>query len=360
MIRTFQRLDHLRLGFEPSHRIKLQLSFPRDAANSLDKENAVHEGLKSALLRVPGVDSIAYSSGSLLSGYNAAWTMIKARDDSKLKVALVYTEGNYVSAGGITLLSGRWIGDNSKSEVVINETLARKWFGDANPIGQYIRTDGSKADAAWQVIGVAADVRETLHDEPLATVYVPAHWSPGVVSTYMVRLSIPSDAKAIQALREATYSFNPNVVIGSVEPLEKMLDDQTYNERLTFSVLRVLSSVALALTLVGLFSIVAYTVDRRMGEFGIRMAIGATPGALMLLVLGRSVALIVFGVVLGVAGAMALTRFISSLLYEAPPFDGLVVGAVAGLLILSGAAACLLPARKAAKPDLTTLLKLSD
>lgn len=244
--------------------------------------------------------------------------------------------------------------------MVINETLARKWFGGANPIGQYIRTDDLKTDPGWHVVGVAADVRETLRDEPAATVYVPARSSPEIVNTYVARLGRPADARELQALRAAIYAYNVNIVINSIEPLDKMLDDQTYNERLTFSVLRVLSGVALVLTLVGIFSIVAYTVDRRMGEFGIRMAIGATPASLMGLVLRRSLVLTLVGVVLGVSSALALTRFLRSLLYKSPPVDVMVIGGVAGLVVLSGVVACLLPARKASRPDLTKLLRQGD
>ena len=361
MIRTFQRLEHLRLGFEPAHRIKLQLGAAVDTKQSVDQQNARLLSLKGALLRSPGVASVAYSSGSLLSGYYAVWTMLKARDASEIKVAMVSASDDYPAAGGVRLLSGRWFAQESKTDVVINETLSRRWFAGADPIGQYIQNDRTDAtNKGWQVVGVAGDVREEVHEKPLPTVYTSARWSPSVVSTFFVDLRDRPDAKVLQALREAVYSIDSNIVIGSVRPLDAMLGDQTYNERLTLSVLRVLSGVALVLTLVGLFSVVAYTVDRRMGEFGIRMAIGATPGALVLLVLRRSFALTLFGVFLGVMGAMALTRFIRSLLYESPSFDGWVVGSVALLLILSGTAACLLPAHKAAKPDLATLLKQAD
>ena len=106
--------------------------------------------------------------------------------------------------------------------------------------------------------------------------------------------------------------------------------------------LKVLAAIAILLTVVGLFSVLAYTVDRRMGEFGIRMALGATPADLVSLVMRRGVALTVLGIAIGIAGAMGLTRYLRSLLFETPPYDPAVIAGVAGLLLLSALAACAL------------------
>jgi putative ABC transport system permease protein len=119
----------------------------------------------------------------------------------------------------------------------------------------------------------------------------------------------------------------------------------------------VLGAIAILLTVVGLFSVLAYTVDRRMPEFGIRMALGATPANLIGLVMRRGMALTALGIALGIGGAMALTRFLRSLLFETPPYDPIVLGAVAGLLLLSALGACALPALRASKPDVGVLLK---
>ena len=127
--------------------------------------------------------------------------------------------------------------------------------------------------------------------EPTPCIYLPAASSPGLASTFLVRLNVEPDGKMLARLKQAVYANNPDIVAWRAVPLDKLLDTQLYNERLTLSVLRVLSSIALLLTLVGLYSIIAYSVDRRMSEFGIRMAVGATPKALATLVLKRGVAL---------------------------------------------------------------------
>jgi ABC-type antimicrobial peptide transport system permease subunit len=130
-----------------------------------------------------------------------------------------------------------------------------------------------------------------------------------------------------------------------------------YHERFALSVLEVLSVTALFLTIVGLFSVLAYTVDRRMNEFGVRLALGATARDLMMLVIGRGVLFTGIGIVSGIAGALALTRFLQSLLYDTPSYDPMVLGAVAVLLILAAVAASIVPAHRATRADVSRLLR---
>jgi putative ABC transport system permease protein len=360
MVRTFQRLEHLRLGFEAAHRVKMQVNIPAGRNYSNEKQLAALDGLREALLRIPGVVAAAYSSNSLLSGYDASTTTVKGQDGSDLKVSMVYSSPDYAFAGGLTLLSGRWPAYNSKGDVAISETLARKRFSDSDPIGQYVSDSDSKNPKMWHVVGVIADVRESIRKDPTPCVYLPAQEQPGLATSFLLLLGAEPDGKMLARLKQAVFANNPDIVAWRAVPLDKLLDTQLYNERLTFSVLRVLSGIALSLTIVGLYSIIAYSVDRRMGEFGIRMAVGATPGSLTALVLKRGVALTAIGLALGVAGALALTRFIRSLLFEAPTFDAVVVAVVVGLLFISCVLACMRPALKASKPDLATLLKQPD
>jgi predicted permease len=360
MIRTFLRFEHVRLGFDTEHRVKIMANIPPGRNYSNEKQLATLDNVRDVLRRVPGVEAVAYSSNSLLAGGNASSTTLKAKDGSELSIGMVYTSPDYAPAGGLNLLKGRWLTGGSASEVVINETMARKWFPAADPIGQYISYDTSKDPKQWQVVGVMADVRESVRDDPSPCVYLPAKSSPGLASTFLVKLDVAPDAGMLMRLKDAVYTNNPEIVIWNVQPMGKLLDNQLFNERLTLSVLRLLSGIALLLTLVGLYSIIAYSVDRRMGEFAIRMAIGASPTALTALVLKRALTLTAYGLVVGVAGALVLVRFIQSLLFETPPFDGVVIGSVVCLLLVSCALACVRPALKAGKPDLKTLLKEAD
>ncbi|HEY1791476.1 MAG TPA: FtsX-like permease family protein [Opitutaceae bacterium] len=128
-------------------------------------------------------------------------------------------------------------------------------------------------------------------------------------------------------------------------------------ENLAFKVMKGLAGIALGLTVVGLFSVIAYAVSSRMTEFGIRMAVGATPENIRSLIMSRGLAFAALGVAIGVSGGLALTRFMQGMLFETSPFDPAVYGAVALLLLVSAAAACALPARRAARADVIRLLK---
>jgi hypothetical protein len=130
-----------------------------------------------------------------------------------------------------------------------------------------------------------------------------------------------------------------------------------YHERFALSVLEVLSAIALFLTVVGLFSVLTYTVDRRMNEFGVRLALGATAGDLMMLIIGRGVLFTGIGIAGGIGGALALTRFLQSLLYRTPPYDPMVFGAVAVLLLLAATASSAVPALRASRAEVARLLR---
>jgi putative ABC transport system permease protein len=150
---------------------------------------------------------------------------------------------------------------------------------------------------------------------------------------------------------------DPNLVTTDVRSVSQEVTDTMATEHYAYNIMRGMAAIALILTVVGIFSVIAFTVDSRMTEFGVRLALGATPSELYSLVLRRGVAAAAIGVVIGVAGALALTRFMASMLYQTSSFDPIVYGAVAALLLVAAVAACWLPARRAARVDVISLLK---
>jgi putative ABC transport system permease protein len=153
------------------------------------------------------------------------------------------------------------------------------------------------------------------------------------------------------------YDFDPTLSVWGVQPINGWIDGMLGLERKTLSILKVLSAVALGLAAVGLFAVLAYSVDRRMGEFGVRIALGATPGNLTWLVMRRGVVLTTLGILAGVAGSVGFNRFLRSLLYETTPYEPGVYLAVAAVLALTAAVACALPARRASRVDVARLLR---
>ena len=358
MIRSFQHLGDVQVGFNPAHRVKMQLGYPRDYKTAPEERMALLERTKAALLRVPTVSSVAYGSDSLLAGYDSVELNVEAKDGSSTKIKAVYVSSDYGEAGGVVLKRGRWLAPDTKGEILINEAYARARFGAADPVGQYIRSAGSDAKArGWLVAGVVGDVREKVRDEPVFKIYMPIKWSPNVATSFFLRMTGEPSGEMLGRLTQALYAFDPRIVTYYSVPMTELRNRQLYNELLALSVLRVLACIATALAVVGRFSVLAYTVDRRMPEFGIRMALGATPGDLVALVMRRGIALTALGIALGIAGALALTQFLKSLLFETPNSDPAVIAAVSALLLLSAVAACILPSVRASKPDLVSLLK---
>ena len=256
-------------------------------------------------------------------------------------------------------MRGSWLPakrDNG-TQVVINESLARKRFGNQDPIGGALDVVQDGKVRPWQVVGVVRDTREAIRSAPALHVYCSDWWWPPNLSTFVLRLARDPEKGFESVVRRAIYDFDPKLMTGNQSAVKEWMDGMLWTERFTLSILKVLSGIALALTIVGLFSVLAYVVDRRMSEFGVRAALGATPADLTRLIMKRGVALVAVGIAVGVAGALGLTRFLRSLLYETPPYDPLVYSAVAAVLLVAAVAACWLPARRAAKVDVARLLK---
>jgi putative ABC transport system permease protein len=158
-------------------------------------------------------------------------------------------------------------------------------------------------------------------------------------------------------VRRAVYEVDPNLVTTDVRSIDEQVTDTMWVEHYAYNILRGLAAIALTLTVVGLFSVITFTVDGRMTEFGVRLALGATPADLYLLVIRRGVASAAAGIAIGLAGALGLTRFMKGMLYGISSYDPLVYVTVAVLLLMASVGACWLPARRAAQIDVAKLLK---
>jgi putative ABC transport system permease protein len=261
---------------------------------------------------------------------------------------------------GLPLLRGRWFDDavpGSAPVVVINEAMARAYFGDADPIGQPFALDTGPKAVPWQVVGIVRDVRERARESARPAFYFP-YWqrASGTVASLLLRLSRSPDSAIADGVRRAVYTVDPLVATLRLQPLSEAANAQFAQERYTLAVLQVLSALALGLAVLGLFAVMAYNVAQRMGEFGVRLALGAMPPQLFRLVLGRGIALTALGVAVGFGAAWSLTRFLQSLLFETSAVDPVVYIVVALLLLAAAALGCWLPARRATRVDITKLL----
>jgi putative ABC transport system permease protein len=358
MVRTFGKLEAVPLGFETHQRMKLRLNFPLGYAAKNDERHALIKRLQEHLSHAPGVLAASYGTDTLLPGYYFAPVTFTLPDGDTVKAKIDFVSANFLQTSGMVLRRGRMIAE-SGGEIMINESFARKRYGDHDPIGQMLHktADSGSGASDYLVVGLVADVRHSLREEPGYRIYAPETWWAPLIDTFILQVAREPDKMLAASIKRSVYAFDPHLVIGQLAGLDEIRGWNQGMETYVGSVLKVLSGIALALALVGMFSVLAYTVDRRMGEFGVRLALGATSRDLVGLVMMRGVRLALAGVVLGIGGALGLVRYLQSLLYQTPPYDPVVLASVAAMLLGAAVLACALPARRATKVDVAKLLR---
>ena len=350
MVRTVRQLQTVNWGFDPANKYALWLELPPGAYTSPEARGSFFVQLEERLRAIPGVEGVAMTQAVPLTGGTTS-SNIKKPDGTEVDVAMNPVSPNYLRTLGLPLKKGRWIETNATggpSVVVINETMAREFFGEENPLGQLVNAGND--GRGWEVIGVVADVREAVRGESRMQAYYP-YWQTSGRNTVsaLLRTAGPAGLQVADGARRAVYAMDPRVVTVSMGSLADNAPRQFMLERYTLTVLRVLSALALTLATMGLFAVMAYAVARRTGEFGLRMALGATPTDIFRGVLRRGLGLAALGVTLGLGATLGLTHFMQSLLFETSPYDPAVYALVAALLIGVSALAAWLPARRATK-----------
>lgn len=365
MIRTFQNLQKVDLGFDPARKAKVHISLPPGSYMKGDEWEAAllkMRSIQAELARVPGVQAVGFGQDILLPGFYYSSHTLEGPGGKPVKAQMAGFNIGYQEASGLRLKRGRWLNQSRGNEVMVNESLARACWPGQDPVGQLLRpTEGNpsaeKDWKGWVVAGVVGDVRSSMRDAPNNYLYSPEGWGSANLTTFVVLLGRDYDEAWASLIKRRLYAFDPRIVVDRVVPVGELQKQQLWAEQMANSVLKVLAGIALVLTVVGVFSVLAYTVDRRMGEFGVRMALGATRGDLLQLVMVRGMALTLGGIVVGVGGSLALSRSMRSLLFEVSPQSPAVLALVGGLLLLVSAAGCFVPALRATKVDVTKLLR---
>lgn len=361
MIRTFHQLQNVDLGFDPAGRAKVQVGFPVDYPSGNEPRLARLREIQAELKRIPGVRDAGFGGDLMLPGYFYPTHTFDGPDGKPVRAAMSTFNIGYQEASGLRLKRGRWLNQSMGNEVMVNENFARTMWPGQDAVGQFTRSQGAnspgKSWKGWLVVGVVGDLRESAREAPHPYIYGPEGWGPMGMNTFVIRLSRDYDEAFAGTIRRDLYAFDPRIVVARIISLTGMRDQQLWAERLADSVLKVLAGIALVLTVVGIFSVLAYTVDRRMGEFGVRLALGATRRDLVALVMRRGVLLALVGIVLGIGGAVALTRYLKSLLFETSAQDPKVLAAVGMILLITSIFACIWPARRATQVDITKLLR---
>jgi predicted permease len=359
--RSFLNVMKVDPGFKPESAIAMTLSLPTTITPQEDERlRQFYSQLLERVHQLPGVTDVGGINALPLASHGANGTFLINNDPAQPGYAeyRVASTG-YFAAMKIPLLRGRMFGGedtvNSQHVALISESLARRYWPNDEPLGKLIQFGNMDTDKhLLQVVGVVGDVRDSaLEREAQPTVYAfslqrPQWWQ---VARLGVVVRAQSDPKVlIPALRSTVQSLRSDVPT-SFATLEEVFSSAFDQRRFTLTLFGVFSAVALLITVIGLYGMLSYSVAERKQELGIRMALGAEPRNVLLLVIRQGLKLASIGVVVGLTAAWVLTRLMSSLLFEVNPHDAWTYLGIGLLLLLVALLACWIPARRATKVD---------
>ena len=354
--RSFLKLTNVDPGFNPAHATIMRVSLPEKKYEKPEQRVAFVDALLERLRVVPGVQAVGLTQALPLLGDWVLGFNIEGRppiDPTNLPSTNYYViTPDYFRAMGIPLLRGRVFTaqDNAQAPrvAIINDTLARQFFPNEDPIGKRINiTNGP--DTWREIVGVVGDIKQYGVDrETTSQSYEPFAQKPTTALNIVLRADGPAAALP-GALRPAVYAIDKDQPVGTIQPLEEIVADSISRQRFALVLLSVFSVVALVLAAVGIYGVMAYNVAQRTGEFGIRMALGAQQRDVVRLVLAQGGKLIGVGLLVGLVATLAAARAMGSILYNTSTQDPVTLGAIT--LLLGGVAlvACLLPANRATK-----------
>ncbi|HEU5179459.1 MAG TPA: ABC transporter permease [Candidatus Polarisedimenticolia bacterium] len=369
-LNSLVRLLSVDPGFARERVLTMTLSIfgPRYLEDDADKQAlATYRSLLERIAAIPGVRAAGMVSQLPLGG-NIDRYGVLAQDKplanpEKAPAADRYavTPG-YLEAMQIPLRRGRTLTEQdsalSGKVVLVNESLAREIWAGEDPIDKLIRVGGP--DAPWRrVVGVVGDIHHSgLDDGHRLQFYAPEEqWNFVDYGMSLAVRTAGDPTVAADTVRKAVWSVTPDVLITDVRSIDGVIEASVAHPRFTMILLGFFAATALLLAAMGIYGVASFGVTQRTQEIGTRMALGALPRDVLRLTLGEGMALLLSGVFIGIAGALALTRFLRSLLFEISPTEPSVFLAVALLLCMVGAAACYLPARRATRIDPVTALR---
>jgi predicted permease len=366
MIRTFQALRKVDPGFDPRDVLTLRIAIPESQAKDPTAVIRLEQGIVEKIRAIPGVASAALTT--VIPTERAGHDLIYARDKSyergvpPLRLFKSVSPG-LLAAMGNRLIAGReftWTDTYERRPVaMVSENLARELWQDPQvALGKQIRED---LRGPWrEVIGVVNDVRDDgVQEKSPAAAYFPLlmnDFEGDAVAvrrsvSYIVRSNRAGSQTLLADVRQAVWSMNPNLPLASVRTLQEIYDKSLARTSFTLVMLAIAGAMALLIGLVGIYGVVSYAISQRQREIGTRIAVGAQRSDVMKLILTEGMSLILIGLGVGVAGSLASTRFLSTLLFGVTPTDPLTFAAVILLLAIVALAACYVPARQAVRVD---------
>jgi putative ABC transport system permease protein len=360
LVRSFFSMLNVDPGFNPNNTLAMDVSIPPARYPSDYDRARFFQRIYERLEELPGVEAAGISSNLPMLGWSSdTFVNVPGRPnqpDPGYNARYNSASGHYFDALGIPLLHGRDFTDRDNFRdappvIVINEALAEKIFPGEDPLGKRLRFwsyQGKTLD--WEIVGIVGNVRQRqLDDNRLDCLYLPAPFLTGSVSL-VVRTKGTEPALA-ESIRQEILKLDPEQPVANIRTMDQAISRSLSARRFTLTLLGIFAGAALALAVIGLYGVMAYTVTQRSHEIGIRMALGAEQRDVMRLIVGQGLKLVLLGLALGLAGTLAMTRFIKSMLFGISTTDPITFGSIAVMLTAVALLACWFPARRATKVD---------
>jgi predicted permease len=365
LIKSFERVREVNPGFNAENVLTTTLSLSRTKYQTPEQRANFFREAERRVGETPGVEAVGLINILPLSGNNNSSTFfvrgrapVTGADKPMANHRVV--NASYFRAMSIPLMRGRAFDERDAKDapnvIIINEALARKYFPGEEPLGKQIVIETDAAidpnPPARTIVGIVGDVRQmSLEENTGPDFYVPYLQSPERYMSLAVRTAPNATAGVTTSLRGTIKEMDREQYIPAIEPMDKFLADSVARRRFQMMLLGIFAGVALLLAGVGLYGVMSYTVLQRTHEIGLRMALGAQTGDVLKMVVRQGLGLTLIGVGVGLVAAFALTRAISSLLYEVSPTDPATFAFVSLLLVAVTLLSCIIPARRATKVD---------
>jgi putative ABC transport system permease protein len=359
LARSLLRLQAVDPGFDQNHVVTFTLSLPSARYSRNPDRLRAFEEVERRLREQPGVQSAGAVSTLALRGFT--WTgdaTVEGRvpTDYERELRHKSVTPGYFKAMGIRLLAGRMLNDGDNIDqprvTVVNEALAKKYFRGEDPIGKRIKFARPTDNDVWvTVIGVVADEKQDgLDSAAQPQAYSTIRQRMQNPLTYVVRSTL-DDANVVAAARREVQAVDRDLALTSIAPMRAVVDESMGDQRFRTVLLGAFAGVAVLLAALGIYGVLAYFVSQRSRELGIRLALGARPRALFVMVVRQGMGPVAVGAALGLAGAVAITTVMQSLLFGVNPVDPATYAAAAATLAVVALAACAIPAMRATRVD---------
>jgi putative ABC transport system permease protein len=358
-VQSFTRMMHINTGFRTDHLVTMQIEFPTSRYEKTEQSLHFTEQIVENTRSLPGVESVSAGLIYPMSDYIAeSQFTAEPAADPKTPGQMVRSNRvtpDFLRTFGMPLLAGRDFNSGDKlgspQVFIVSESFAKKVFGLANAVGKHISMDKDKGQFVWgTVVGVCGDVRE--RDRNLSpTVYAPLAQAKELSGIFLAVRTQPNPNAVIGAIQSSVWALDKTRPITAIKTIDELIAEHNAAPKSQSLLLAIFGALGLLLAVIGVYGVMSYVVTQQTREIGIRIALGAEPRKILRMVITRGVKLALIGVAVGLVASFALTRFLSSLLYNTSPTDPLTFAAVAVALIAVAAAASATPARRAMQID---------